>query len=119
MSYILTFIIFFFIKVKLSFDEVLVWKKIILMIPKSRISELHFILRSIPDSEILLMRRQGRIVWETYLSSFQCVIDTIVAAVRDRLGIPPLAVHDEPAPSVFNSTFIVMIKNKQQRKRFR
>ncbi|EEB17816.1 conserved hypothetical protein [Pediculus humanus corporis] len=93
-------------QVKLSFDEVLVWKKIILMIPKSRISELHFILRSIPDSEILLMRRQGRIVWETYLSSFQCVIDTIVAAVRDRLGIPPLAVHDEPAPSVFNSTFI-------------
>lgn len=79
------------------------------MIPKSRISELHFFLRSIPDSEILLLRRQGRVLWEAYLASFQSVIDTLVAALRDRLGIPPLAVRDEPALSIFNSSFVVCL----------
>ncbi|KAK6644670.1 hypothetical protein RUM43_000938 [Polyplax serrata] len=93
-------------QVKFCFEEVLTWKKMVLMIPKSRISELHFFLRSIPDSEILLLRRQGRVLWEAYLASFQSVIDTLVAALRDRLGIPPLAVRDEPALSIFNSSFV-------------
>lgn len=81
------------------------------MIPKLRISELHFLLRSIPDSEILQIRRQGRVFWETYLSSFQSVMDSLVAALRDRLGIPAIAVREEPAPSVFNNSFVVNMVN--------
>nr|CAD7405404.1 unnamed protein product [Timema poppensis] len=32
-------------------------------------------------------------------------VDTIVALLRHRLGIPPLPVQEEPSPSVFNATF--------------
>ncbi|KAL0281347.1 UNVERIFIED_CONTAM: hypothetical protein PYX00_002359 [Menopon gallinae] len=93
-------------QVKLCFSEVLSWRRAVLMVPRARISELHFFLRSIPDSEILLMRRQGRLLWETYLASFQNIIDSLIAVLRDRLGIPALPVQDEPAPSVFNSSFV-------------
>lgn len=98
-----------FLQVIFCFDEVLSWRRAVLIIPKSRISELHFLLRSIPDSEILSLRRQGRLLWETYMASLQNVIDTLVATLRDRLGIPPLPVRDEPAPSIFNSSFVVSI----------
>lgn len=70
---------------------------------------MHFFLRSISDSDLLSLRRQGRLVWERYCSSVQSVVDTIVAVLRDRIAIPPLPIQDEPSPSVFNSTFMVSL----------
>jgi hypothetical protein len=76
---------------------------------QARITEMHFFLRSISDSDLLSLRRQGRLVWERYCSSVQSVVDTVVAVLRDRLAIPPLPIQDEPSPSVFNSTFTVSL----------
>ncbi|KAF4528806.1 hypothetical protein B566_EDAN017309 [Ephemera danica] len=41
-----------------------------------------------------------------YLASVQALTDTLVAAIRDRLSIPPLPVDEEPSPSAFNSSFV-------------
>ncbi|KAF5277738.1 hypothetical protein FQR65_LT03718 [Abscondita terminalis] len=92
-------------QVRLAYDEVIQWKRICLFIPRVRITELHFLLRTFPDSDILVMRRQGRLMWEKYLSSVQSTLDTIVAILRDRLNIPPLPVENVLAVSVFNETF--------------
>lgn len=77
------------------------------MIPLSRISELHWLLRSIPDNDLLLMRRQGRILYDKYFATGQSVIDTILGVVRNRLLIPPRPIPDESATSVFPNNFKV------------
>ncbi|XP_059487728.1 exostosin-3 [Neocloeon triangulifer] len=91
---------------QLPFSETLMWKKAVLHLPKARVTELHLVLRAIPDSDLLTMRRQGRLFWERYMGSVQALTDTVVAALRDRLLIPPLPAEQESSPSVFNSSFV-------------
>lgn len=92
-------------QVKLAYDEVIQWKRVAIFLPKARVRELHFLLRTIADEDILLFRRQGRLVWERYLASVQSTLDTIVAVLRDRLNIPALPADTVAAISVFNDTF--------------
>lgn len=90
--------------IKLPFEEILNWKDAVIVLPKARITELHFYLRSLADSDILALRRQGRVFWETYLGSTQSVINTLLATIRTRLHIPAYPTREEPSPSVFNDT---------------
>ncbi|XP_063224162.1 exostosin-3 [Bacillus rossius redtenbacheri] len=91
--------------VELPYGEVVDWRRAALFLPKARITELHFFLRTIPDADILSLRRQGRLVWERYCSSVQSAVDTVVALLRHRVGVPPLPAEEEPSPSIFNATF--------------
>lgn len=93
-------------EVRLPYAETVEWRRAALLLPKARITELHFLLRAVQDSDLLLLRRQGRLIWEHYLSSVQATVDTVIASLRDRLGIPPRAVQPVIAHSVFNNTFI-------------
>lgn len=68
---------------------------------------MHFLLRAVPDNDLLAMRRQGRLIWERYMSTAQAAMDTIIAVIRDRLGIPPLPATQTPSPNVFNESFVV------------
>ncbi|EFA03391.1 exostosin-3 [Tribolium castaneum] len=92
-------------QIQLAYDEVIQWRRVAIFLPRARITELHFLLRAIPDEDVLLMRRQGRLVWERYLASVQSTLDTIVAVLRDRLNIPPIPIDTVAAISVFNETF--------------
>lgn len=92
-------------QVQLPYYETIDWRRVCIMLPKARITELHFFLRAISDVDLLNMRRQGRLVWERYMSSVQATVDTIIANIRDRLGIPPRPVQPIIAQSVFNSSF--------------
>ncbi|XP_055839540.1 exostosin-3 [Episyrphus balteatus] len=93
-------------EIRLPYEDTVDWKRISLMLPKARITELHFLLRAVQDADLLMMRRQGRLIWERYLSSVQATVDTVIASLRDRLGIPPRPVPSVIAQSVFNNTFI-------------
>ncbi|EDW33663.1 GL11870 [Drosophila persimilis] len=87
------------------YAETLDWRRAALLMPKARITELHFLLRAVQDADLLLLRRQGRLIWERYLSSVQATVDTVIASLRDRLGIPPRPVPPVVAQRVFNNTF--------------
>ncbi|GFQ71601.1 exostosin-like 3 [Trichonephila clavata] len=91
--------------VRLPFDEFLDWKRLVILLPKARISELHYYLRTFTDNDIMAMRHQGRLVYGRYLSSPRTIVATVLAMVRSRLQIPAPAARDEPSPSVFNATF--------------
>lgn len=92
-------------QIQLAYSEVIQWKRVCIFLPRARVTELHFLLRTIPDNDIILMRRQGRMIWERYLASVQSTLDTVIAVLRERLNIPPLPVETVPAISVFNDTF--------------
>ena len=91
----------------LCHKEVISWRRAVIFLPKARVTEMHFLLRAIPDNDLLALRRHGRLIWERYLGTAQSAVDTIIASVRDRLGIPPLPAPQTPSPSVFNESFVV------------
>lgn len=93
-------------QVTLPYSDTLDWRRVVLRLPKARITELHFLLRSVSDADLLSMRRQGRLIWERYFSSVQANVDTLVASLRDRLGIPPRPIPNVVAQSVFNASFV-------------
>ncbi|KAJ8683504.1 hypothetical protein QAD02_019296 [Eretmocerus hayati] len=93
-------------RIALSYKEVIAWRRAAIFLPKARVTEMHFLLRAVPDNDLLAMRRQGRILWERYFGTAQSVVDTIIAVLRNRLGIPPLPAPQTPSPSIFNSSFV-------------
>lgn len=89
--------------------QVIRWKGATVQISFARLPELHFILRSIGDTDLMTLKRQGRFLWERYLSSLQAIIDTTLAVLRDRMSLPPPPIVDVPAVSVFSEGFVVSI----------
>ncbi|XP_018353839.1 PREDICTED: tripeptidyl-peptidase 2 isoform X2 [Trachymyrmex septentrionalis] len=93
-------------QILLNYNEVVDWRRAVIFLPKARVTEMHFLLRAVPDNDLLTIRRQGRLIWERYMSTAQGVVDTTIAVIRDRLGIPPLPASQTPSPSVFNESFV-------------
>ncbi|XP_059049058.1 exostosin-3 [Achroia grisella] len=92
-------------RIRLPFDEVLDWRRAVLMLPKARVTELHFLLRAISDADLLTFRRHGRVLWERYLSSVQASVDSLLATIRTRLNIPPLPATPTIGSPAFNDSY--------------
>ncbi|XP_016084591.1 exostosin-like 3 isoform X2 [Sinocyclocheilus grahami] len=85
---------------KLPYHHLVRWSEAVIMVPKPRITELHFLLRSISDNDLLAMRRQGRFLWETYFSTSESIFSTILASVRTSIQIPAAPIREEPAQEI-------------------
>lgn len=89
------------------FSEVIDWNKIMLVIPSSRVPEMHYVLKSFTDSDLLEMRKNGRSVFENYFSTVENIAESFLAVLRTRIGIPAMPYKDVPSLSIFNESFIV------------
>ncbi|XP_068792878.1 exostosin-like 3 [Struthio camelus] len=87
-------------QVQLPYNDVIRWNEAALIIPKPRITEVHFLLRSISDNDLLAMRRQGRFLWETYFSTSDNVFSTLLAIIRTRIQIPAAPIREEAAVEI-------------------
>lgn len=87
-------------QVQLPYNDVIRWNEAALIIPKPRITEVHFLLRSISDNDLLAMRRQGRFLWETYFSTSDNVFSTVLAIIRTRIQIPAAPIREETAVEI-------------------
>lgn len=92
-------------RIQLPYSEVLDWRRAALTLPKARVTEMHFLLRALSDSDLLTFRRQGRVLWERYLSSVQASVDTILATIRTRLQIPARPAAPTVGPPAFNESY--------------
>ena len=90
---------------QLPFSEFVSWKEAVIVLPRSRITELYFYLKTVQDNDILKLRRQGWFLWTTYLATTDAVIGGILATVRTRLGIPANVVPQEKAVSIFSEDY--------------
>ena len=89
--------------------QVIDWNTAAVILPVQRVTELHFLLRTFGHGDIFSMKRQGRMLLETYFSSRSTVLDTVLDVIRHRLSIPGLAFSDTPSPSIFNKTFTPLL----------
>ncbi|XP_007906741.1 exostosin-like 3 [Callorhinchus milii] len=85
---------------ELPYQDTVRWSEAALVVPKPRITELHFLLRSLSDNDLLNMRRQGRFLWETYFSTSDSVLNTVLATVRTRLQIPAAPIAEERSSEI-------------------
>ncbi|XP_050409232.1 exostosin-like 3 [Patella vulgata] len=97
--------------VTLPYSEILDWDKAVVFLPTARVTEIFFFLRTFTDNDISFFRHRGRFIWETYFATTENIIDSALAVLRTRLQIPPRPVKAEPAPSVFNASFIPLKYN--------
>ncbi len=88
----------------LPFSEFVDWRLSSVSLPWARATELHFLLRSFSDADLFEMRRQGGMVWRTYLSSAPSALSTLLQVVRERLLIPPPPLPEAASPDAFNGT---------------
>ncbi|XP_020748760.1 exostosin-like 3 isoform X1 [Odocoileus virginianus] len=86
--------------VQLPYQDVLQWSEAALVVPKPRVTEVHFLLRSLSDSDLLAMRRQGRFLWETYFSTTDSIFSTVLAVIRTRIQIPAAPIREEAAAEI-------------------
>ncbi|KAL3892228.1 hypothetical protein ACJMK2_004457 [Sinanodonta woodiana] len=91
---------------ELPFSEILDWRRAVIALPKPRITELHFFLRTLSDNNVAEYKRHGRMMWEAYFGTSKKIIITLLSVLRTRLQIPPIPIADEPSPSVFNTSFV-------------
>ena len=89
------------------FSTVLDWSKVMINIPPGRISEVRRMLQSISDEDILVFKKNGRMLFEKYLSSLEAIADTVLSDLRTRIGLVPTPYEDAHSPSVYNDTFKV------------
>lgn len=91
-------------KAMLPFNEMIDWRKAAIILSQARLPELNVLLRTITNEDILDLRRQGRFLWETYLSTTDAILKTVLATLRTRLSIPSHHVPASPTPSVFSDS---------------
>lgn len=84
----------------LPYHQFIRWSEAAIIVPKPRVTELHFLLRSLSDSDMLAMRRQGRFLWETYFSTSENVLNTLLASIRTSIQVPAAAIKEEPAQEI-------------------
>lgn len=88
----------------LPFSDMIDWRKAAIILSPARLPELNVLLRTITNEDILQLRWQGRFLWETYLSTTDAILKTVLATVRTRLSIPAYHVPSSPTPSVFGDS---------------
>nr|XP_002121020.1 exostosin-like 3 isoform X1 [Ciona intestinalis] len=93
--------------VLMPLHEFISWEKAAIILPQARVTELPFLLSNIPHPEVISLRRQGRFLYETYLSSQAQVVESLLAVVRTRLQIPPIPVADVMSDVVPHSSYPV------------
>lgn len=89
------------------FHEVIDWSNIAIPIPASRVTEMHYILKSFVDSDLIEMRKHGRLAFDKYFSTVENIAESFLAAIRTRIGIPAAPCKETKSPSVFNDSFAV------------
>uniref|UniRef100_A0A3B3ZE77 Exostosin-like 3 n=1 Tax=Periophthalmus magnuspinnatus TaxID=409849 RepID=A0A3B3ZE77_9GOBI len=85
---------------RLPYHHLIRWSEATIIVPKPRVTELHFLLRSLSDNDLLAMRRQGRFLWEAYFSTSENVLNTILASIRTSIQIPAAPIKEEPVQEI-------------------
>ncbi|XP_022651566.1 exostosin-like 3 isoform X2 [Varroa jacobsoni] len=91
--------------VELPFSQQIEWEKAAVILLKARAPELHLVLKTYSDADIVALRRQGRRLMENYLATPKLSIDTLLTAMRFVLKMPAAPERDEPSNPVANLSF--------------
>ncbi|VDM27849.1 unnamed protein product [Toxocara canis] len=90
----------------LPLSDLIDWRLASYRIAPQRLPELHFVLRSFAAADILEMRRKGRFFLQNYLVNTKVITTTLLAAERQRLGLPGTEHRPSASTPLFGSSFV-------------
>ncbi|KAH9489394.1 Exostosin-1 [Bulinus truncatus] len=70
---------------ELPFSEVIDWNKVVVWGDERLLLQVPAMVHSISESKILAMRQQCQLVWESYFSSVDKIINTVIEVVKNRI----------------------------------
>lgn len=85
----------------LPFEEVIEWRRAAVILHSAQFPQINYILHTILVNDLLDMRRQGRFLWETYLSTKKNVLASTMAVIQTRLSLSSTPVSDIHYPVIF------------------
>ena len=88
--------------VTLPFNDVIDWYRAAIILHEAQFSQMNLILRAILVNDLLSIRRQGRFLWEAYLSTTKSVLESTMAAIQTRLFLPGIPLQGTYFHSVFS-----------------
>jgi len=98
--------------VRLPFDEVIDWRRALILLPSARLPELHFVLKTYAPNDIYQLKYHGRRIFERYFATSKQIADTIISIIRlERFGHPPPPIKDIGVPVYFDSNQLLLDKN--------
>lgn len=74
---------------QLPLDSVIDWHRAAVILPTSLLGQIHLILKSFSNEDILSFRRQGRFLWRTYFSSPDRMLSSVISLLRAWFNHPP------------------------------
>lgn len=92
----------------LPFDEVIDWRRAAIILPRARLSELHFILRSYRAADLYELKYHGKRIFENHLATSKQVFDTMLGLISTkRFQYPPPAVHNVPTQQYYQNNMLI------------
>lgn len=99
-------------RVILPFNEVIDWRRATILIPTSRLPEIHFILRSYSPADLYQLKYNGRRIFENYLATAKQILDTTISVISlERFNYPPPPIPNIKTISYFNSDDLILDVN--------
>ena len=87
---------------ELPFSEVIDWSLAVIRLPLARATELHLVLKSINDNDLLRMRKNGRLFYDRYLSKIDPLIASLFSLLKTkRLQLPLRPFRDDVPNRVY------------------
>lgn len=96
------------------YSDFIDYKKFTIIIPVARLTEIHYILRTMKKTDIYLIRKHGRFIYETYFASIQMNAFTIFSILQSRIGLPPLPFNDVKAVPLLSASTSVITGSKNE-----
>lgn len=92
----------------LPFDEVIDWRLAVIKLPKARLPEVHFILKSYTAADLYNLKYHGKRIFENYLATTKQLLDTIINLIStERFQYPPLPVENPETRQYYHGNMLI------------
>lgn len=96
------------IDLQLPFDEVIDWRRAAIILPRARLSEIHFILRSYRAADLYDLKYHGKRIFENHLATSKQVLYTMIGLISTkRFQYPPPAIQNIPTQQHYQNNMLI------------
>lgn len=78
------------------------WTKAAILLPKQRVTEVIYILRNILEPDIMILKKEGRRLFDSHLSSVDMISLTLLTSIRQHIVIPAAALSPIESQLIYN-----------------
>lgn len=92
----------------LPFDEVIDWRRAVIMLPRARLPEIHFILKSYGAADLYELKYHGKRIFENYMATSKQILDTLITVFHtERFQYPLLPIQNAETRQYYQNDMLL------------